>query len=386
MKRAPPCLGAILTASRHKPILVEERRRVLLDKVKRAAFVLAGLTLAWSLVDWLIVPGPSFYWLLFSRVIAGLAFFGLYRLCAARAIGGRRAVGTLLMIPVLFFVAANLIFVATGDPSAAAAGSDAYRSSAFVLAAGLSLFPLTVIEVIAMAVPILLLMLMQFACGPGDHHSLTRDFTTLWRLSVVIGIAGISSVSQLRVLLELTRHATLDLLTGVLTRRAGEQFLMREFSLAERSGTPLALLFVDLDRFKRVNDEYGHEAGDTVLRKAAHALASAMRKHDVVIRWGGEEFVMVLPNTPAAAVADAVGRLGALGFGLKPDGQAQTASIGVAERIADQAGDWESLVEAADARMYAAKRSGRNRWTDCTGAVHPFAAARGTKETLSATG
>jgi diguanylate cyclase (GGDEF)-like protein len=384
MKRVPSCLGAILTASRHKPILVEERRRVLLDKVKRAAFVLAGLTLAWSLVDWLTVPGPPFYWLLFSRVIAGLAFFGLYRLSVERAIGGRRAVGALLMIPVLFFVAANLIFVAAGDPSAAAAGSDAYRSSAFVLAAGLSLFPLTVIEVVAVAAPILALMLVQFACG-GDH-SLTRDFTTLWRLSVVIGIAGIASVSQLRMLLVLTRHATLDLLTGVLTRRAGEQFLMREFSLAERSGTPLALLFVDLDRFKRVNDEYGHEAGDTVLRKAAHALASTMRKHDVVIRWGGEEFVMVLPNTPAGAVADAVERLGALGLGLKPDGQAQTASIGVAERIADRAGDWASLVEAADARMYAAKRSGRNCWADCTGAVHPFAAARGTTETLGATG
>jgi diguanylate cyclase (GGDEF)-like protein len=367
-----PCLGVILTAERHKPALAEERRRVLLETVNRASFVLAGLTLAWSLIDWLLVSGLSFYWLLFCRLVASLAFFRLHRLCAEWVIGGRSAVGALLMIPVLFFIAANLIFVAAGDPSAAAAGSDAYRSAAFVLAAGLSLFPLTVIAVVAVAGQILRLMLVQFACGAGDN-GLTRDFSRLWRLSVVIGIAGISSVSQLRILLDLTRHATLDLLTGVLTRRAAEQFLMREFSLAERSNTPLALLFVDLDRFKRVNAEYGHEAGDAVLRNAAHALASTMRKHDIIIRRGGEEFVMVLPNTAAVAVADAVERLSAQGPGLKPDGRAQTASIGVAERIADR----ESLVEAADARMYAAKRSGRNCWTDCAAPVHPYVVARG---------
>ena len=117
MGRVPSCLGAILTAKRHKPTLIEERRRVLLDKVQRASFVLAGLTLAWSLVDWLIVPGLTFYWLLFSRLIAGLAFFALYRLCAVRVIGGRSAVGALLMIPVLFFALANLVFLAAGDSS-----------------------------------------------------------------------------------------------------------------------------------------------------------------------------------------------------------------------------------------------------------------------------
>ena len=124
----------------------------------------------------------------------------------------------------------------------------------------------------------------------------------------------------LLVITSLPDRASAEQLAGALTRRAGIDVLDLQFRLAALNTSALSLLFFDLDHFKSVNDTFGHDVGDRVLRDAAHALAKAVRKCDRAIRWGGEEFVVVLPTADADeadAVSDRIIASG-LGGGARP--------------------------------------------------------------------
>jgi len=162
-------------------------------------------------------------------------------------------------------------------------------------------------------------------------------------------------------MIALVRDAIRDRLTGTFSRHSGEELLELQFIISLRADTPLSLAFIDLDRFKKVNDEFGHDVGDQVLIEATRRLRATLRTGDVLARWGGEEFILILPNTQADQAVAALERVRAAGLGNRPDNQTVTASFGVAERLQDGAATWHDLVEIADRRMYDAKRGGRNR-------------------------
>lgn len=163
-------------------------------------------------------------------------------------------------------------------------------------------------------------------------------------------------------------------MTGALNRKFGEQLLDLQFATAARSGRPLSLFFVDIDNFKSVNDQFGHESGDARLQRVAQSLRENLRRQDIVIRWGGDEFLVALPETDSANAEAAIVRIGGAGLGPRPDGVPQTASIGIAERVLDGADDWATLVDRADKRMYAAKHAGRNCYIGASGKTAPFIA------------
>ncbi len=121
------------------------------------------------------------------------------------------------------------------------------------------------------------------------------------------------------------------------------------------------MAFLDLDFFKRINDQFGHEAGDRALISMTDSVSQHMRHGDVLARWGGEEFLLIMPGTALDQAVTAIERLRKAGFGERPEGGRVTASIGIAERRADNVTDWKQLVEMADHRMYAAKQGGRDR-------------------------
>ena len=162
--------------------------------------------------------------------------------------------------------------------------------------------------------------------------------------------------------------ATCDGLTGIANRRAFDERLGIEWSRAARDRQPLSLLMLDVDFFKRYNDNYGHQQGDECLRKVASAMADAVfRPADLSARYGGEEFVVLMPNVSAngaAAVAErvcaAIAELGIPHAHSDVAGHV-TASIGVATLQPDAGVPPESLVAAADSALYMAKDSGRNR-------------------------
>ena len=126
-----------------------------------------------------------------------------------------------------------------------------------------------------------------------------------------------------------------------------------------------------------MNDEFGHEVGDGVLAAAAAALREITRDSDVAIRWGGEEFVVVLPDTTSTDAVTLIQRLRASSLGTLPDGRRITVSIGVAELRADGVQSAAALVSLADHRMYLAKQAGRNRYVlDESGEAYPIVATQ----------
>ena len=157
-------------------------------------------------------------------------------------------------------------------------------------------------------------------------------------------------------------RAATDALTGLPNQRAVQDTLKRMVAQATRTLTPLSALLVDLDHFKQVNDVYGHEAGDAVLAAVGAALGSIGRTDDFVGRYGGEEFLLLLPATDrkeALAVAEAL-RRSIAAITVPNVDRTVTASVGVAV-LAEDAADATTLFRAADRALYAAKRNGRNR-------------------------
>ncbi|EXJ13318.1 GGDEF domain-containing response regulator [Imhoffiella purpurea] len=159
---------------------------------------------------------------------------------------------------------------------------------------------------------------------------------------------------------ELERLSATDCLTGLCNRLKLNEELERELSLAKRYGTPFSILLMDIDRFKRVNDTYGHQAGDRVLVELAGILRRSVRDTDRVGRWGGEEFLTICAETPLAGASRlAENQRAAIAAHDFPIVGGCTASFGVSEyREGDSI---ESLISRADAALYRAKEAGRNR-------------------------
>ena len=163
---------------------------------------------------------------------------------------------------------------------------------------------------------------------------------------------------------EMERRAATDELTGLANRRETLAALDRHISSVRRHGHPLSVAILDIDHFKRVNDTYGHPAGDEVIRRVAQFAVELMREEDLVGRLGGEEFVVILPDTDAAAALKACDRLRArIAEAIVPIGDGSaisvTLSAGVAQIHADD--DRTRLIARADEALYDAKNQGRDR-------------------------
>ena len=185
--------------------------------------------------------------------------------------------------------------------------------------------------------------------------------------------------------------AALDPLTGVANRRSLIAALDRDVARAQRMREPMALMMVDIDHFKDVNDQYGHPAGDRVLCSVVNVLRQRVRAQDLVGRYGGEEFMVLLPDTGltgaeqlARELCKAVEESRCPADGVPGPGIAVTVSIGVFGGRLESGDSWDMLIAAADRALYQAKNNGRNRVEVATGLRRPSAqlAAQANPETL----
>ena len=163
---------------------------------------------------------------------------------------------------------------------------------------------------------------------------------------------------------EMKEIAVRDPLTGLLNRRGFNEYGEKAFAIARRTGNPLSLIMTDIDRFKFINDRFGHAAGDSALAHFAELCAENRRKEDIVARVGGEEFAVLLPGTDlrdAMALADQLcARVGSTPIDLTAVGLPMTSSFGVAA-ISDQDSSLDDMVRRADRALYRSKRAGRNQ-------------------------
>lgn len=174
-------------------------------------------------------------------------------------------------------------------------------------------------------------------------------------------VIGTRLIRRDRVLREtMTRQSQEDDLTGLLNRRRTAELIENEIQRANRYDTVFSVILIDIDHFKAVNDQFGHQAGDEVLIKITEVIRSKVRATDLVGRWGGEEFLIILPQTDLGgsySLAEKIrtrlesAYLGKIGH--------RTASFGVT--AFEDGDDMEAIVARADAGLYAAKRGGRNR-------------------------
>lgn len=156
--------------------------------------------------------------------------------------------------------------------------------------------------------------------------------------------------------------------TDPLTHMANRRFMMRtliqEFQRSQRANHPLSLIMADIDHFKAINDSYGHQQGDVVLKAVAETICGHLREYDLAARFGGEEFALVLPETDrlhATQVAERIREMiGRLKFDGALDGLKMTISLGVATHPDKTIKNVEDLIRLADDALYAAKREGRN--------------------------
>lgn len=165
---------------------------------------------------------------------------------------------------------------------------------------------------------------------------------------------------------EIRQESVTDALTSLANRRHFDTSILAAVVTAEKSGAPLALLFCDIDRFKSLNDQFGHRVGDQVLRKIAEVIKQNLRHGDIGARYGGEELVAILPDTPLTAaknigerIRTAIERTSFVRRGTGEKLPPVTISVGIATfQVGDTA---DQMIERADACLYAAKNAGRNR-------------------------
>ena len=171
---------------------------------------------------------------------------------------------------------------------------------------------------------------------------------------------------------EQASEARIDALTGLANRRALEEILAAEISRAHRFAHQLAVVLLDLDRFKEINDSFGHAAGDVMLRAVSRLLTSLARQGDTVARWGGEEFVVILPETDLAGAQRFAERLRRTIEAHAVGDMKTSASCGVATMLPEDS--VEELLGAADQALYQAKSNGRNRTESAVRGPRPAAA------------
>jgi diguanylate cyclase (GGDEF)-like protein len=351
----------LLTHTKHSAPVSQHRGAIIQSRVYFFSVIFAVLVPSWSLIDLLYLPIDLWEQLFIIRGISA-GVFALVAWCSRKQANLLRAwllLAAMLAVTPLFYITSHAWISGYELSGAEQVIAELYALLPFVMVAGLTLFPLTLLEFVVYAIPMLGVVIAIHY--PQSSAEIPHAISTIWLTLLILGVALFSSLNQLRYMLSQVSRVSYDVLTGTLTRRAGIEVLDLQFRLASMNSSVLSILYFDLDNFKAVNDTYGHDAGDEVLKKATMQLCKVIRKGDSVVRWGGEEFIVILPMADPSEANDVVKRIMRAGLGQRPDQQAVTASIGVAEIQQDSVSDWKSLVELADLRMYQAKTNGRAR-------------------------
>lgn len=350
----------LISAKDHQDIIRQHRSELIASRIYPFALLFAILVPIWGVLDLIFLPAEVSIQFLIMRLASGIVFFALAYVTKKIRIGMKRALTSLmlmLMVPTLFYQFSTPLIDKVELTGIADILIHLYGLLPYVVIASLALFPLTLKEFGLFAV--ILTALSSWGLYRADGSDLTMLLVQVWLLLVILGVSMFSSLQQVRYLISQMVKASYDGLTKLLTRRAGMDIMESLFRATGLQQSNFAVLFIDLDKFKNINDTLGHDAGDEILRQTSKALSSCIRRGDAAIRWGGEEFLVLLPHTEASSAKNVVQRIMETGLAQLPDGTPVTASIGMAELVEDHAASWKELVELADQRLYKAKQSGR---------------------------
>ncbi|MDX2319574.1 MAG: GGDEF domain-containing protein [Moritella sp.] len=354
-------VGDVVSTNHHSKDFIQTRNQYIVERLKLICLFFAITVPVSSLLDFIVFENVQAQLLLINRLILSCALIGLYQLIRrVSTVNMTRLVLALsFLFPVLFYTATELSLTQTM----------AYRNiplsftlTPYLIVAMLGLFPLTIAEGVALlsviSLPLAILEYIQYA---GNYAAVIDK---LWLFVLFGGISLWLQLGQMVMLMKLYRESTIDSLTGLINRRV----LMRQVEdiskNSKRVQKSFSVMMCDLDFFKRVNDTYGHLVGDQVLVKVSSLLKHELRNPDVIARFGGEEFMVVMPHLEldqathvGLRIADVIRK-----SSVMTDEQQEitfTASIGVTQYIAGE--PIAQLFKRVDDLLYQAKEQGRDR-------------------------
>lgn len=350
----------IVSARHHSDDFRETRAEYMVLRLRFMVFFYAVTVPLWIPFDYLILRPEHSTALVVPRLLLA-AFLFLLGCLALRKLTSQQTHAILALAfaaPGVFYFAAMLIL----DRVVAEPALAGYGLMPLLMVAMLGVFPLT----LAWGAGLVGVVIAPYlALEATRGQLLTADAANmLWVLLMLGGISLWIQSSQLLMLLKLYRESTQDPLTGLINRRVLMKRLSSEIEHLGERKISFCILMFDLDRFKRINDNYGHLIGDKVLKTTANILQHGLREHDIIARFGGEEFVAVLPGCTsheAIAVAERI-RASCQDTQLAaPNGDRiqLSTSIGVTEYEPGEA--IEAALNRVDESLYRAKELGRNR-------------------------
>ncbi|MFK5984441.1 MAG: GGDEF domain-containing protein [Pseudomonadota bacterium] len=352
----------LLTSKEHTLPIKNHRATILSKRTHMFSLLFAILVPAWSIIDYLFLPFELWYKLAILRFISGAIFIYIYLNCHFGKDSLKKifvCVTLMMYTPTIFYLLATPILSEYHFVGIAGALVNIYSLLPFLIIASLSIFALTIVELLIITIP--LITITFWSLYPQTAEQVSNSFMFIWLFLLLITTSFFSSISQMRYMISQVTRASYDTLTNAMTRRAGIETIELYFRMAQLQNTHLSLLFIDLDKFKTINDNFGHDAGDQILKNSVKALKEYFRKGDSIIRWGGEEFLVLLPYADQGDAKHVVDRIFDKGLGARPDGKLLTASMGLSELIKDDVKNWKTLIDLADKRMYFAKETGRAR-------------------------
>jgi diguanylate cyclase (GGDEF)-like protein len=355
-------IGGLFRARGHTTRLTVPRAAMIVARVRIVAGLLAVFTPLWIIIDMWTLPREVWQGMVAMRLLTAVAFAAILVILRGMHTlrDAYRALFFLLSVPAAFFLFCYVHILHFDADGVLDGFSVGYASLPFVMMGGIAIFPLTVIEGVVFCSLILLVQIAAWVPHmPGIDWP--TAFGSFWVLLMLAAAAVLAGVSQLAFMIVMVREGIHDSLTGCYSRRAGEVLVDLQYAWSVRSEVPLAIALVSLDGFQGVNERFGYFAGDAALQAITERLHDSLRAGDMLVRWAGDEYLLVMSNAGAEQAADVVGRLLASGLGVQPDGKPYTASIGVAERIRDATDDWWRLIDLADSRTRSARQAGGNR-------------------------
>lgn len=316
----------------------------------------------WALVDWLTLPAAQFEALFQLRIFCLLALSPLIPLSYLIHFRRERmklALGYLMAVMMLFSLICLHSFGADQELQAG------YMAFPYLLISLFAIFPIPLSLSLQLAGGILVTMLAGNWLLVGQPVWSVQTLNQIWLLGLFAIASAWVQCGQLNMLLQLYRESTTDELTGMMNRRLLMKQLEKARAAMIRKQTPFAVLLLDLDRFKRINDTFGHLAGDAVLKEVAATLAEQLEPGMVLGRYGGEEFAILLPRCPDQAQATRVAerlRVAVEARLVKSPTSDEllevTVSIGLTQ--ARRGEGIEALLNRVDECLYMAKMAGRN--------------------------
>ena len=353
-------LEDIISTRQHSDDFIETRAEYIALRLRFMAIFYALAVPLWIPLDYLLLRPEHFPPMAIARImLAGFLLpLGLltFRKLSSKQV--HMVLALTIAAPCVFYAAAMLIL----NQEVAEIPLAGYSFMPFLMVAMLGVFPLTLAWGVGLTATI---MLIHLGLAASLGQLMTADTVNkLWVFFMFGGVSLWIQSGQLLMLMKLYRESTQDPLTGMINRRVLMKRLATETANVRQGSPSFCVLMFDLDRFKRINDNHGHLTGDKVLKTTANLLKKGVRDHDIVARFGGEEFVAVLPESTienAIAVAERIRQSVEDAQVAAPNGQRieLSTSVGVTEYEVGE--EIEVTLERVDAALFKAKGEGRNR-------------------------